>query len=322
MNTVFIDGKEGTTGLLIAGYLQNRADISLLTLSEEERKDPFCRKAAMAKSDITVLCLPDAAAVEAVALAEGTGTRVIDASTAHRTAPGWAYGFPELGRDFEENMITSSRAAVPGCHASGFLALVYPLIKAGVLPADYPLACFSLTGYSGGGKKMIAEYRQEARGKAYAAPRQYALTQSHKHLKEMVAVAGLASAPAFCPVVGDFYSGMEVTVPLHAKLLGKRITLEDIAAVYRSHYIGQNLVSVSCISDKDYQTGDYIAANMLAGKDGMKLFVTGNNDRPTLVAVYDNLRKGAAAAAVECLNLMLGYQKEKGLDYGYGNENG
>jgi N-acetyl-gamma-glutamyl-phosphate reductase len=315
MNTVFIDGKEGTTGLLIAGYLQNREDINLISLPEEERKDPLCRKAAMAESDITVLCLPDAAAIEAVALAEGTKTKLIDASTAHRTAPGWAYGFPELDKSFEDGIKISPRVAVPGCHASGFLAMVYPLIKAELLSGDYPLSCFSLTGYSGGGKKMIAEYQSCAGSEAYASPRQYALTQSHKHLKEMTAIAKLTVPPVFCPVVANYYSGMEVTIPLHAKSLKQPARLEEIAEIYKNHYRGQNLVSVSCIRDKDCQTGDFLAANMLAGKDGMKIFVMGNDTRPVLVAVYDNLRKGAAAAAVECLNLMLGYNKEKGLEY-------
>jgi len=314
MKKVFIDGKEGTTGLLIAGYLQQRADLTLLSLPEENRKVPACRKAAMKESDVTILCLPDAAAIEAAALAEGTGTKLIDASTAHRTSPDWAYGFPELGKEFEDKIINSARVAVPGCHASGFLALVYPLIKMGILPADYPLTCFSLTGYSGGGKKMIAEYEAADRSAALVCPRQYALSQSHKHLKEMTAIAGLAYPPAFCPIVGDFFSGMEVSIPLHGRYLNKNISPAELADLYKAYYTGHKLISVSSIYDTDYQTGDFLASNFLTGKDSMKIIAGGNTDRLLAAAVYDNLRKGAAATAVECLNLMLGEKKEKGLD--------
>ncbi|MBO5363681.1 MAG: N-acetyl-gamma-glutamyl-phosphate reductase, partial [Clostridia bacterium] len=217
MKKVFIDGGAGTTGLRIVERLSGRTDVTLLTIPEEKRKDNAVKKEIMNQADVVFLCLPDAAAVESVSLIENPNVVVIDASTAHRTLHGWAYGFPELGKSFEEKIATGKRIAVPGCHASGFIALVYPLIEAGVMPKDALLSCHSLTGYSGGGKSMIAEYESAERSRLLDAPRQYANTQQHKHLKEMKAITGLDDAPLFCPIVGDFYSGMQVTVPLFKK---------------------------------------------------------------------------------------------------------
>lgn len=313
MIKVFVDGKEGTTGLEIAGYLDKREDIALIVLPEELRKDAVARRDAIFASDITVLCLPDAAAIEAVALADGSNTKIIDASTAHRTAKGWAYGFPELGKEFERRIIDGNRVAVPGCHASGFLALVYPLIKCGFLPKDYPLVCTSLTGYSGGGKKTIAEYQSGQRSVLLDSPRLYALTQNHKHLKEMTTIAGLAQTPVFCPVIGDFYRGMEVFVPLYTRLLSKRVTPSDLYGIYNDYYGGQSLIRVTANGSSDSQKDDYLAANLLAGDNGITIVTAGNDDRLVACAVYDNLKKGAAGAAVECLNLMMGEKKEKGL---------
>ena len=224
MKKVFIDGSAGTTGLRIYERLSQRTDVELITLPETLRKDNAARKQALNAADIVFLCLPDDAAREAVAMVENPDTVVIDASTAHRTLPEWAYGFPELGKSFEEKLLSSKRIAVPGCHASGFIALVYPLIEKGLLGKDALLTCHSITGYSGGGKKMIAEYEGEDRNALLGAPRQYALSQQHKHLKEMKAMAELQTAPMFSPIVGDFYSGMTVTIPVFSELLSKAPT--------------------------------------------------------------------------------------------------
>ena len=305
MKKIFIDGREGTTGLRIESRLREREDIELIVLPDALRKDAAARKDAILASDLTFLCLPDAAAKEAVGFAEEGDAVVIDASTAHRTAPGWEYGFPELGEGRAERIARSRRIAVPGCHASGFIALVRPLIAAGMLSSDARLSCFSLTGFSGGGKKMIADY--SAAGSAYDAPRQYALGQTHKHLKEMTAVTGLCSAPVFCPVVGNFYAGMEVTVPLFADDL-KGATAEDVKKVYADLYDG-SIVFYRENADED----GFMSSGVYGGRDCMEISVHGNGERILLVARYDNLGKGASGAAVECMNLAFGDAPEKGL---------
>lgn len=305
MKKIFIDGREGTTGLRIESRLREREDIELIVLPDALRKDAAARKDAILASDLTFLCLPDAAAKEAVGFAEEGDAVVIDASTAHRTAPGWEYGFPELGEGRAERIARSRRIAVPGCHASGFIALVRPLIAAGMLSSDARLSCFSLTGFSGGGKKMIADY--SAAGSAYDAPRQYALGQTHKHLREMAAVTGLDSAPVFCPVVGNFYAGMEVTVPLFADDL-KGATAEDVKKVYADLYDG-SIVFYRENADED----GFMSSGVYGGRDCMEISVHGNGERILLVARYDNLGKGASGAAVECMNLAFGDAPEKGL---------
>ena len=305
MKKIFIDGREGTTGLRIESRLREREDIELIVLPDALRKDATARKDAILASDLTFLCLPDAAAKEAVGFAEEGDAVVIDASTAHRTAPGWEYGFPELGEGRAERIARSRRIAVPGCHASGFIALVRPLIAAGMLSSDARLSCFSLTGFSGGGKKMIADY--SAAGSAYDAPRQYALGQTHKHLREMAAVTGLDYAPVFCPVVGNFYAGMEVTVPLFADDL-KGATAEDVKKVYADLYDG-SIVFYRENADED----GFMSSGVYGGRDCMEISVHGNGERILLVARYDNLGKGASGAAVECMNLAFGDAPEKGL---------
>ena len=306
MTKIFIDGSAGTTGLRIYERLESRKDIELIRLSEENRKDINSRKAALNQADIAFLCLPDAAAVEAVSLVENDSTVIIDTSTAHRTNPAWAYGFPELSAKREQKIATSKRIAVPGCHASGFISLVFPLIKAGILDKDALLTCFSVTGYSGGGKKMIAEYESDERDPLLSAPRQYGIAQKHKHLPEMAAVCGLESAPLFSPVVADFYSGMTVTVPLFkAQIKG---TAEDIKKVYKKKYNG------SVVKYKEYfDESGFVSANRLTGKDSMEISVSGNEDRILLISRYDNLGKGASGAAVECMNIVMGTDKTKGL---------
>ncbi len=304
---IFIDGKAGTTGLRIEERLSGRDDVEIIALPEELRKDPAARKEILNRADIVFLCLPDAAAIEAVSMIENENVVVIDASTAHRTNPDWAYGFPELSSEFEEKIRSSKRIAVPGCHASGFIALVYPLVKAGILPKDALLTAHSLTGYSGGGKSMIADYKSEERSSLLGAPRQYALAQKHKHLPEMIAVTGLENAPVFSPIVADFYSGMEVTVPLFGKQINGSI--DDIKAIYEKTY-NSELIKYKSNADEE----GFLSSAALSNKDSMQIEVYGNDDRIILVARYDNLGKGASGAAVECLNIVLGCEKTKTLE--------
>lgn len=306
MTKIFIDGSAGTTGLRIYERLESRNDIELIRLSEENRKDINARKTALNSADIAFLCLPDAAAIEAVSLVENDNTVIIDTSTAHRTNPDWAYGFPELSAEREEKLAASKRIAVPGCHASGLISLVFPLIEAGILDKNTLLTCFSVTGYSGGGKKMIAEYESDERDPLLSAPRQYGIAQKHKHLPEMTAVCGLENQPMFSPVVADFYSGMTVTVPLFkAQING---TAEDIKKIYKEKYNGP-VVSYK----EDFDESGFVSANRLKGRDGMEISVSGNEDRILLISRYDNLGKGASGAAVECMNIVMGTDKTKGL---------
>ncbi len=298
---VFIDGREGTTGLEICSRLENREDIKLIILPDEKRKDPEARKNAINSSDITILCLPDSAAKESVSLAENPNTVILDASTAHRTAPGWVYGLPELSPEQLERIKASKRIAVPGCHASGFITLVAPLVKNGIIGKDALLTCHSITGYSGGGKKMIAEYEADEIPEKLCAPRQYGLTQSHKHLPEMVHMTGLENAPVFCPIVSSFYSGMMVTVPVFKSMLSAGKTADDIKAVYKKQYDG----SMNIEYVDDMAENGFIDSNTLSGTDKMQVCVSGNDDRILLVVRYDNLGKGASGAAVQCLNIKL-----------------
>ena len=302
---VFIDGAAGTTGLRIRERLAERADVTLLTLPEEARKDPAARAACMNVADVVFLCLPDAAAVEAVGFVTDPDVVVIDTSTAHRVCPGWVYGFPELpgARDALRH---TKRIANPGCHASGFVALVAPLTAAGVLSKEAQLSCFSLTGYTGGGKKMIATYQDAGRDPLLDAPRQYGLSQSHKHLPEMAAYTGLVTPPVFCPVVADFPVGMEVTVPLFASQVkgGK----EAVTAVYRDCY-GAGLIRYVEGADEE----GFLSAAALAGRDDMQVTVVGNDERLLLVARFDNLGKGASGAAIQNMNLACGLEETAGL---------
>ncbi len=307
MKKVFIDGSAGTTGLRIYERISNRDDVELIVLPDEVRKDAKARKNAINSADVVFLCLPDDAAREAVSFVENENVTVIDASTAHRTLEGWAYGFPELSQKHEERIMNSKRIAVPGCHASGFIALVYPLVEAGFLDKDVLLTCHSITGYSGGGKKMIAEYEDKNRNCLLDAPRQYALGQQHKHLKEMKAVCGLENAPIFCPIVSDFYSGMTVTVPLFASML-KKGGIEDIKALYKEKYKSEFACYVENVDE-----GGLLSGLANSKKDGMKIAVAGNEERILLLASYDNLGKGASGAAIECMNIAIGAERTKGL---------
>jgi len=307
---VYIDGKEGTTGLQIYDRLAKRADIDLLLIDENKRKDPAERKKLMDAADIVFLCLPDAAAIEAATLVENAATRIIDASTAPRVAPGWVYGFPELGPDQKETIIHAGRVANPGCHATGFLSTAAPLVKLGILPRDYPVTVYSLTGYSGGGKKMIAQYEDADRGAEFDAPRIYGLNLKHKHLPEMQKIAGLDFPPVFNPVVDDYYKGMATTLMLHNRLLKGQPTAADIAAALTEFYAGQTFIKVVPFGKHDA----LLSANSLAGKDTLEITVCGHEDQTMVTARFDNLGKGASGAAVQNMNLMLGFEETTGLN--------
>lgn len=310
---VFIDGSEGTTGLRINERFQSRDDIELLHISPELRKDPHERKKLINASDITFLCLPDEAAREAVAMTENERVVIIDASTAHRTEKGWAYGFPELSDAHRNAVKNGKRIAVPGCYASGFISLVYPLVAGGILPKDYPVSCFAISGYSGAGRKTIAAYESEDRPKALSAGREYALTQQHKHLKEMKKITGLARTPLFSPIIDDYYSGMVVSVPLYADMLQKTMTISSLLDFYAAYYNNQRFIRVSA-ADDTIAAGGFLAGNELSGWDGLKIYVTGNEERIVLSSQFDNLGKGASGAAIQCMNLILGCDEAKGLD--------
>lgn len=310
---IFIDGSEGTTGLRIHERFQGRDDIELLTISSELRKDVNERKRLINASDITFLCLPDAAARESVSLVENENVKIIDTSTAHRTEEGWAYGFPELSENHREAIIKGKRIAVPGCYASGFISLVYPLVQGEIMPANYPVSSFALSGYSGAGKKTIAVYEGEGRDKELSSGREYALTQQHKHLKEMQKITGLERKPLFSPIIDDYYSGMVVSVQLYADMLSKKMTPESLLEYFREFYQGKPFIKVSKADDEVAASG-FIAGNGLSGWDGLKIYVTGNEERIVVSSQFDNLGKGASGAAIQCLNLMLGCEESKGLN--------
>lgn len=310
---IFIDGSEGTTGLRIHERFGQRDDIELIPISAELRKDVEERKRLINQSDITFLCLPDAAARESVSLVENENVRIIDTSTAHRTEDGWAYGFPELSSVHRNRIKEGKRIAVPGCHATGFISLAYPIVSQGILPSDYPVAAFSLTGYSGGGKKMIAEYESDERPVELDAPREYALTQKHKHLKEMKKITGLSREPLFSPIVADYYSGMVVSLPLYTDYLKKETSPEKLAKFFAEYYAGEQFIKVMPYGAEEELKG-MMAGNGCSGWDGLKIFVTGNEERVVLHAQFDNLGKGASGAAIQCLNIMLGCEENKGLN--------
>ena len=309
MTKVFIDGSSGTTGLQIRQRLASRGDLTLVTLPEALRKDPAARADAMNGADIVFFCLPDAAAREAAGFVQNPDTCVIDTSTAHRVDPGWVYGFAELGK--RDAIAVSKRIANPGCHATGFISAVYPLVAAGVLGADALLSCFSLTGYSGGGKSMIADYEAPERDGALDSPGIYALGQTHKHIPEMMAVCGLHTAPIFCPIVDDYFKGMATTVPLHTGQLRDVQTLAQLRAVYADFYAGQALIHVA--SAEESAAYGKLYGNAKAGHDSLELIVTGNDERYTVTALFDNLGKGASGAAIQNMNLALGLDPVAGL---------
>ena len=300
---IYIDGKEGTTGLQIYDRLSARSDIELLLIDEEKRKDPAERAKMINAADLVFLCLPDDAAREAAAMVANDRTRIIDASTAHRTNPAWDYGFAELSDTHRANIVKSRRVANPGCHASGFISSVYPLVKQGVIPADFPLTAYSLTGYSGGGKKLIAEYEDPNRDPRHDSHRIYATGLTHKHLPEMKAVCGLTQAPVFSPILGDFYKGMATTILLPG------FDAQRVHEVLATHYEGQKLVTVAPLGGDEA----VIYADTFAGRDSLRLLVSGHGEQTMVTSLFDNLGKGASGAAVQNMNLMLGFEETTGL---------
>ena len=310
---IFIDGKEGTTGLQIFDRFKNRSDIELIEIDDNLRKDLNERKKCINASDITFLCLPDQASIEAVSLLENEHTKIIDASTAHRTLPNWAYGFPELGPEFRKKIETNQLVAVPGCYASGFQAIVYPLIKMGIASTDYPFTVNAISGYSGAGKKGIAQYEDENRNVEFDAPRLYAMAQMHKHLKEMKAISGLKEEPLFNPYVCDFYKGMLVTVPVYVDRLNLKISPKELYEKFSEYYKGQKFVKVMPFNETGTENG-FLSANHLSGKDYLEIYISGNENRISITSCLDNLGKGASGAAVECMNIMLGLDDDLGLN--------
>lgn len=301
---VFIDGQAGTTGLKLRERMAKRRDVELMIIPDDKRKDPSVKAEFLNGADAVFLCLPDAAARESVALIENDKTVVIDASTAHRTEKGWAYGFPELSAAHRKAVETGNRIAVPGCHASGFAAIVYPLASEGIISPDYPVYAVGLTGYSGGGKAMIADY--ETGRNDLKAPLHYSLLQQHKHLKEMQAVSGLKYAPVFSPVVDDYFSGMTVSVPIFMRLLERETTLSELLGIYKSHYEGQRFVKVAELPEK-------VSPLINVGTNDMTVYVGGNDGRAVVYASFDNLGKGASGAAVQCFNIRFGIPEDEGL---------
>ena len=316
MHKIFIDGREGTTGLQIQERLAARPELELCELPTALRKDPAARKALINEVDFVITCLPDAAARESASLLHNPRTRLIDPSSAHRVSPEFVYGFPELNGEQRARIRKAPRVSVPGCHATGFVAGLAPLVARGLVPKDYPAVVHSLTGYSGGGKKLIAVYetaspneREHLRG-----PRPYGLGLRHKHLPEMTAVAGLASAPIFQPVVGDFYKGMLVSVPLFTHLLPKKLTPKDVHEVLSGHYQGERFVVVQPLESESLLEDGYLNPTACNDTNRLELFVFGHEQQILIVARLDNLGKGASGAAVQNLNLMLGVDEASGLD--------
>jgi len=305
---IYIDGREGTTGLQIYERLGNRDDIELLLIDDALRKDVNERKKFINMADVVFLCLPDAAAIEAVSLIENDNVKVIDASTAHRTNPNWAYGFPELSKSQRDVIKNSKRIANPGCHATGFISTVYPLISLGILPKDYPLTCFSLTGYSGGGKKMIAQYESDDKSSDLYSPKIYGLSLKHKHLPEMTAVTGLETAPVFCPIVDDYYKGMATSITLHNDKLCKKMSSSDIREALAEYYAGEEFISVAPFTDSGM-----LESNYNIGTNNLEITVCGSGSQTLITARFDNLGKGASGAAVQNMNILLGVPENTGL---------
>lgn len=312
MFKVYIDGQSGTTGLRINERLSKRNDIEILKIADELRHDNNERAKMINSADIVFLCLPDDAAIEAVSLCTNPNTVIIDASTAHRTNESWAYGFPELDEKLLNKIKNSKRIAVPGCYASGFMSIVYPLVKMGIAGSDYPFSANAISGYSGAGKKGIAQYEDPNRDNEFDAPRLYAMGQGHKHLKEMQAIAGLEEKPLFNPYVCDFLEGMLVTIPLYVNKLEYKVTVEEMHKAFSDYYKNNEFVRVMPLNAAGTESG-FLSANHLSGFDYMEIYIAGNEDRISITCALDNLGKGASGAAIECMNIALGKDPKEGL---------
>lgn len=309
MFNVFIDGKEGTTGLQIYDRLAVRSDINIIKLSEEERKDKKARKECLNSADVCFLCLPDDAAREAVSLIENPNVKIIDASTAHRTNSDWVYGLPELSEERYRRIAQSHRVANPGCYATGFISIVAPLVKGGIVPADYPFVAHALSGYSGAGKKTIAVYESEGRDRELDSPREYALNLSHKHIPEMMRECGLSRKPIFNPIICDYYCGMCVVVPVFTEFMSEKLDVNAARSYFAEYYAKRNFIKVA----SGEETPSFLAANLLSGTNLLKIYVSGNNEQLFMAGVLDNLGKGASGAAVQNMNIMLGLDERTGL---------
>ena len=311
---IFVDGQEGTTGLKINERLENHNNIDILRIDPEKRKDPAERKKLLNEADVAFLCLPDAASKESVSMVENPDTRIIDASTAHRTNAEWAYGFPELSKSHRRAVENSKRVAVPGCHASGFNLIMYPLVMEGIVPADYPVTCHSISGYSGAGRKFIELYESPERNdKELKSPRIYALGLAHKHLPEMKKVCGLEYNPLFSPIIGDYYQGMSVAIPLTTRLLPKKYSARELHKFMTEYYKGQYFVSVPAFDPDNFPGNGYLNAMDCNGTNRIELHIFGNEEQILMVSRFDNLGKGASGAAVQCMNIMLGLDEAMAL---------
>lgn len=305
---VYIDGQAGTTGLQLRERLEHHPDIELLLIDDFLRKNDAERKRLMNLADVVFLCLPDEAAIEAVKMVENPNTRIIDASTAHRTHPLWTYGLPELSKEHKKAIASSKRIANPGCHATGFIAAIYPLIHLGIVNPSYPFSAHSITGYSGGGKSMIEEYETHSNRHTFLdSPRQYALGQMHKHLPEMQHITGISTAPVFVPIVCDFYRGMQTCIPLHQNLFSKKVTKAELVTLLKDFY--KDSVFIEVLEEET----SFLASNKIQNSNALTLYVEGNDERMTLVCIFDNLGKGASGAAVQNMNIALGLNETKGL---------
>jgi N-acetyl-gamma-glutamyl-phosphate reductase len=311
---VFVDGSEGTTGLKINERLALHPNIELLTINSDLRKDTAERAKFLNMSDISFLCLPDAAAISAVQLVTNPNTRIIDASTAHRTNPDWSYGFPELSTEIRQKIQSGGRVAVPGCYATGFNSIIFPLVSVGIIPTDYPVVCQSVSGYSGGGKSLIAKYEigREPQDKLKSS-QYYSLSLSHKHIPEMQQISGLANPPLFYPAVGDFFSGMLVTVPLHRRFLSKKLTATEMHSFYTDYYKDAVFIEVMPLGGEGYLDSGFLNCTACNGTNNLQLFIFSNDEQILLMARLDNLGKGASGAAVQCMNIMLGQDESAGL---------
>lgn len=309
---IFVDGSEGTTGLMINERLASRNDLDIIKIDSDKRKDINERKKYINDADIVFLCLPDAAATEAVSLIENPATKVIDASTAHRTNADWAYGLPELSKEHRNKIKNSSRVAVPGCYATGFISIMYPLVAGGIVPKDYPVTTYGISGYSGGGKKRIAEY-EDPNGNPFESPQLYGLGLKHKHIPEMTKISGLSCAPLFSPVISSYYKGMSVCVPLHTRLLSGSNSKESIHEYMQNYYSSEKFIKVMPLGCENDYPNSFLGATRVNDTNYLEIYVVGNNEQIMLVSVLDNLGKGSSGAAIQNMNIMLGIEENFGL---------